>query len=454
MKLLRLAAFGLLLGAVTNCTAYSQPPGYGAPPQYGNDSRYGGDPRYGDPRGYDGWSSPREDVGFFYEELSPYGDWVLTRDYGWAWFPRNVSPSWRPYREGRWVDSEYGWTWVSYEPYGWATYHYGRWAPDPRFGWLWIPGTTWGPAWVSWQHGNGYLGWAPLPPSVGFEVGVGIRFGGISLSFGIQPDSYSFVPERSFLEPRLSGYVIPTARNVTIIHNTTNITNYTYVDNRVINRGVDRQRIERLTGRRVQEFRINESNDRTRSQVARDEVRIYRPKKQELESVRVGSRTGSEHRRDGGSPADNRNRPATEGRGDIDFRVAPRSERAPQVDLRKIDQRDQHERRQLEQYQAAEKRKVEKLQQQETVKGRAQADRNQVDKRHQAELAALQQEHRTAAQQLAARQKAQREAALESSSSSRGRKPPAQGKNNDEGRDKKDKGKKDQDEKSGKRPPA
>ena len=32
--------------------------------------------------------------------------------------------------------------------------------------------------------------------------------------FGIRPDAYHFVPERSFLEPRLSGYYVPTARNV------------------------------------------------------------------------------------------------------------------------------------------------------------------------------------------------------------------------------------------------
>ncbi|MFM8785319.1 MAG: DUF6600 domain-containing protein, partial [Phycisphaerales bacterium] len=34
--------------------------------------------------------------------------------------------------------------WHSYEPFGWAVYHYGRWAWwDPR-GWVWIPDKTWG----------------------------------------------------------------------------------------------------------------------------------------------------------------------------------------------------------------------------------------------------------------------------------------------------------------------
>jgi hypothetical protein len=31
-------------------------------------------------------------------------------------------------------------------------------------GWGWVPGTMWGPAWVSWRSGGGYAGWAPLPP--------------------------------------------------------------------------------------------------------------------------------------------------------------------------------------------------------------------------------------------------------------------------------------------------
>ena len=32
-------------------------------------------------------------------------------------------------------------------------------------GWCWIPGTTWGPAWVNWRWGGGYVGWAPMAPA-------------------------------------------------------------------------------------------------------------------------------------------------------------------------------------------------------------------------------------------------------------------------------------------------
>ena len=456
MRPLRLATIALFLAAVTNCAVYSQQPGYGsppgAPPQYGGDPHQGQDPRYYDQgRGYDDWRSPRNEVGFFYDELSPYGDWVFTRDYGWAWFPRDVRPYWRPYTEGRWVDSDYGWTWVSYEPFGWATYHYGRWAWDPRFGWLWVPGTIWGPAWVSWQHGGGYVGWAPLPPAVGFEVGFGIRLGGFDLSIGIRPDAYSFVPERSFLQTHLSGYMVPTARNVTIIHNTTNITNYTYIDNRVVNRGVDVRRIEQVTGKRLQQYRVSRATAQTRSEVAGTEVRIYRPEKQKLDSVRVGPHANAGHAAEPGRGSGSTDqRPVANHRDAPPIEVAPRVDRVPRPSPQELDQRERRQQQELQKFQADEKRKVEKLQQQELVKARAQADRKQVEQRQQAEREALQQEQRNAAQQLQARLKAQREAALAKppgKPAPQGDQKPAQkqqGKKNDKGQQQNDKGQQQQ----------
>ena len=67
------------------------------------------------------------DVGFFYDNLASYGNWIERPSYGWVWTPSQVSSSWRPYQDGHWVWTDQGWTWISEEPYGWATYHYGRW---------------------------------------------------------------------------------------------------------------------------------------------------------------------------------------------------------------------------------------------------------------------------------------------------------------------------------------
>src|ERR1043166_3051545 len=67
-----------------------------------------------------------------------------------------------PFSNGNWVRCDAGWLWVSEEPWGWATYHYGRWDMNAEFGWFWVPQTVWAPAWVSWHEGGGYIGWAAL----------------------------------------------------------------------------------------------------------------------------------------------------------------------------------------------------------------------------------------------------------------------------------------------------
>ena len=77
------------------------------------------------------------------------------------WVPR-VEVGWRPYSNGQWTWTPYGWTWVPYESWGWVPSHYGRWGVSASFGWYWVPGRAWGPGWVSWAVGGGYVGWCPL----------------------------------------------------------------------------------------------------------------------------------------------------------------------------------------------------------------------------------------------------------------------------------------------------
>jgi len=98
-----------------------------------------------------------------YEYLSYYGQWVEVPPYGMVWRPGVVS-DWAPFYNGHWVWSNYGWTWVSYEPYGWLVYHYGNWDYQPTLGWFWCPGRRWSPARVQWMTFGDYTAWAPLPP--------------------------------------------------------------------------------------------------------------------------------------------------------------------------------------------------------------------------------------------------------------------------------------------------
>ena len=102
-----------------------------------------------------GSNVPSIDV--FYNDLAPYGSWYNDPTYGWVFAP--PSPSYVPYSNGHWTYTDYGYTWQSADPFGWATDHYGRWVWANR--WVWRPDTTWGPAWVQWREGDGYVGWAP-----------------------------------------------------------------------------------------------------------------------------------------------------------------------------------------------------------------------------------------------------------------------------------------------------
>ena len=75
-----------------------------------------------------------------------------------------------PYQTGYWyTDYPYGPTWVSSEPWGYAPYHYGRWA-NVGNQWYWVPervNTTpaYAPALVAFMpFDSNQIGWVPLGP--------------------------------------------------------------------------------------------------------------------------------------------------------------------------------------------------------------------------------------------------------------------------------------------------
>jgi hypothetical protein len=214
------------------------------------------------------------DIDLFHDSLAPYGRWEASAEYGTVWVP-NVPPDWRPYTNGQWVYTDVGWTWVANEEWGWAPFHYGRWYEDPVYGWTWVPGTEWAPAWVAWRHGEGVYGWAPIPPGISFAVGVGFSAG---FEASIAPDYWCFVDERHINAPVVREYVVPRERNVTYVHTTQNITNYTVVNQRIVNRSVDVHQVERATGQPVQRLQVVESGTPRRARVTgNDRLAVYRP---------------------------------------------------------------------------------------------------------------------------------------------------------------------------------
>lgn len=111
-----------------------------------------------------------------YEDLDDYGRWQYVGGYGTVWYPAGVASDWAPYRDGHWAYiSPWGWTWVDDEPWGFAPFHYGRWAYAGNR-WCWVPGPVvvrpvYAPALVAFVGGVGIsigggpgVGWFPLAP--------------------------------------------------------------------------------------------------------------------------------------------------------------------------------------------------------------------------------------------------------------------------------------------------
>ncbi|MCP4678043.1 MAG: hypothetical protein GY854_21525, partial [Deltaproteobacteria bacterium] len=92
------------------------------------------------------------DIEYFFDKLSPYGQWLQTEKYGLVWQPSGLADDWQPYTFGHWVYTDYGWTWVSSFPWGWAAFHYGSWAHLDSSGWVWVPSGIWSPARVVWRY--------------------------------------------------------------------------------------------------------------------------------------------------------------------------------------------------------------------------------------------------------------------------------------------------------------
>src|SRR5436305_1393729 len=215
-------------------------------------------PRIREPREREtGEGVPTSGYSTFYTKLEPHGAWLETADYGYVWQPREAesSRSWRPYTNGRWVYTDAGWTWISEEPFGWATYHYGRWTRLRGVGWVWVPGEQWAPAWVSWRKSNDYVGWAPLPPEARFDQRTGIHNWSDNY-YDIGPDQYSFVPTREFGAQRIESTIVPPERNLTIVNQTTNITNITYNNTTVVNEGPNYDEVRAQSREPMQRFRL------------------------------------------------------------------------------------------------------------------------------------------------------------------------------------------------------
>lgn len=218
-------------------------------------------------------ANPYHGISFqvFYNELSPYGDWVMDPTYGYVWIPY-VNQGFHPYgTDGYWEMTNFGNTWVSNYQWGWAAFHYGRWFWDDFYGWAWVPGYEWGPAWVNWRTGGGYYGWAPLGP--GLHVSIG---------FNIPSNYWVFIPQRRFRSRNFYRYCAP-SYYVSHIYQRTTLINNTYVyNNNTYYSGPSKRDIERSTRTVVPVYQVSDSEKPGRTVVQKDRLNVYRPEVREV----------------------------------------------------------------------------------------------------------------------------------------------------------------------------
>jgi len=97
-----------------------------------------------------------------YNVLAGMGRWVVISGSRY-WVPQHYAQDWAPYRHGYWSWTTHGWTWVSHDPWGWHTDHYGYWRYHQRYGWIWTPFSDrkWRAHTVTWFYTDGAIGWYP-----------------------------------------------------------------------------------------------------------------------------------------------------------------------------------------------------------------------------------------------------------------------------------------------------
>ena len=229
----------------------------------------------------------------FHSSLAPYGTWIDVAGYGMCWRPTVgvVNVTWRPYHDhGRWLHSDHGWYWHSDYSWGWAPFHYGRWHSSHLHGWVWVPGTVWGPSWVSWRHTDHHYGWAALPPEASYHVGIGFSYRGskvgLSFGFGLTDHHYTFLRHEHFSDSRPWRHYQPRREIRKIYDNSTVINNYVInSNNTVINKGIDHRQIAKVSRTEIRKVSVRDMPLQRGGKVRPDRIMrsgsdrvVYRPR--------------------------------------------------------------------------------------------------------------------------------------------------------------------------------
>jgi hypothetical protein len=263
------------------------------------------------------------DYNYFYNELSPHGEWieVSAKDLGldikpgsssntnfsdekfitdllgiktaraqtsedliniFVWRPAielasqmikgNENQEYTPYNNGQWVNTDAGWYFQANTPQEDLTSHYGRWAQDPNLGWVWVPGKVWSPAWVEWRENDDYVAWAPIPP------GTYIQNDAVIVNT-FNENRFTVVEKRFFIEPSVYKYRYQYVenKNKIMIKEMTKTDGIMIKNKTVINKGPEVSVIEEKSGKKIAQVKIKKTGKKDETGYAQDVISVYTP---------------------------------------------------------------------------------------------------------------------------------------------------------------------------------
>ncbi len=78
-------------------------------------------------------------------------------------------------------------------------------------GWIWIPDKQWGPGFVVWAYGEGYVAWAPMPPSGPGKQSI------VRNPRNVPAWQWTIVPQAQLFASNVWQWAVPTARNANLM---------------------------------------------------------------------------------------------------------------------------------------------------------------------------------------------------------------------------------------------
>jgi hypothetical protein len=116
-----------------------------------------------------------------------------------------------------------------------------------------------------------------MPPHRGWRIGLEFEVTDTP-EVAIESFHYSFVEERLFTSRNLDRVLAIPARNVTLLEDARSITNYVKLENRMMNRSLEVEAIEKATGQPVPRRRVMDTTSAAGAdRISGNDVLVYRP---------------------------------------------------------------------------------------------------------------------------------------------------------------------------------